>query len=78
MIPTSKAPQIEVLLETMFGRTTAITNDLCVQPPTGCGANIYDKWFRDEESKQEYRTSGLCQECQDVLFGYPTNSQGDC
>jgi len=25
--------------------------------------------FRDEESLQEYRISGMCQECQDKTFG---------
>lgn len=26
--------------------------------------------FRDDESRKEHRISGLCQECQDSIFGF--------
>ncbi|MEM3192824.1 MAG: hypothetical protein QW292_12240 [Candidatus Parvarchaeota archaeon] len=32
-----------------------------------CGKSITK--FRDEASEREYRLSGLCQECQDKMFG---------
>jgi len=34
-----------------------------------CGKIITDKEFRDELSKKEFRISGLCQSCQDMMFG---------
>lgn len=41
----------------------AIKKDIC---PV-CGRPIGQ--FRDELSKREYRISGLCQACQDEVFG---------
>lgn len=39
----------------------------------GCGKYIendgFDKKFRNEISKREWLISGLCQECQDKIFG---------
>jgi predicted restriction endonuclease len=35
-----------------------------------CGAEIDPNDFRDELSKKEYGISGLCQGCQDDIFGY--------
>ena len=34
---------------------------------SGCGNYVSE--FRDELSKEEYYISGMCQECQDVIFG---------
>lgn len=65
--PTKKAPEIEQLLESTAGRTTAIRSDVCIPPPIGCGGPAAD--FRDELSAREYRISGLCQNCQDEIFG---------
>jgi hypothetical protein len=65
--PTEKAPQLTEFLEQNFGRTTAITNDRCVPAPIGCGGPATE--FRDEASKREYAISGLCQNCQDSIFG---------
>lgn len=31
--------------------------------------NTADKKFRDEQSKREHAISGLCQSCQDKVFG---------
>lgn len=33
-----------------------------------CGAVIDTDLFRDAESYQEYRISGICQDCQDAIF----------
>ena len=71
MKPTKKSPEIENMLEKMAGRTTAITNMTCVRPPIGCGKPITINSFRDEISLREYRISGLCQNCQDLIFGEP-------
>ncbi len=64
--PTVKSPHIADLLEGFCGRTTAIKADLCVDEPIGCGKAAII--FRDGLSKQEYRMSGLCQQCQDSIF----------
>ena len=61
--PSVKHPVMEFWLEEMFGRTTAIENMKCVtcsEPADG---------FRDEISLKEYTISGMCQSCQDSVFG---------
>lgn len=65
--PSEKSPQMEEFLERFAGRSTAIKEDKCVPPPMGCGGPATE--FRDEVSKEEYRISGLCQRCQDAIFG---------
>lgn len=69
MKPSQKSGEFEEALAEFFGvsRVRAITNDLCVTPPYGCGKAIGE--FRDELSVKEYQISGLCQECQDRVFG---------
>jgi len=34
-----------------------------------CGKPIYLDDFRNEISKREYGISGMCQQCQDKMFG---------
>lgn len=34
-----------------------------------CGKTVNADEFRDELSLKEYHISGLCQECQDEMFG---------
>ena len=34
-----------------------------------CQADIQEDDFKDELSKKEYSISGLCQKCQDEIFG---------
>ncbi len=65
--PTHKTEGIERFLEDNFGRTTAITTDTCVPAPVGCGGPAIE--FRDAVSRREYTISGLCQKCQDEIFG---------
>jgi len=65
--PTDKAPELEDMLEKLTGRTTAITSNICVKPPYGCAGPATE--FRDELSRREYTISGLCQKCQDSIFG---------
>lgn len=65
--PSNKNYDLADVLEIMAGRTTAINNDMCVRRPFGCGEPIGE--FRDEESETEYTISGLCQTCQDSVFG---------
>ena len=49
----------------MFGRsrTVAMHNGQCVK----CGE--FNLEFKDEISRKEYGISGLCQCCQDIVFG---------
>jgi hypothetical protein len=65
--PTDKSPEITNFLEDFAGRTSAITTDVCVRAPIGCGGPATD--FRDAPSATEYRISGLCQKCQDSFYG---------
>ena len=65
--PSKKAPALESFLEGTFGRTTAITTNVCIPAPVGCGKPV--EGFRDAISKREYEISGLCQNCQDEIFG---------
>lgn len=49
------------------GRREAIGGNYCMPPPLGCGKKVTG--FRDELSAREYKISGLCQKCQDEMFG---------
>lgn len=48
-------------------RPGAILERRCVQPPFGCGSPVRE--FRDALSEREFQISGLCQDCQDSVFG---------
>ena len=57
---------IDVLLP-QAQRQEAIILGFCSLPPLGCGKSVTG--FRDELSAREYKISGLCQNCQDEVFG---------
>jgi hypothetical protein len=65
MEPTKKSKPIEDLLTATAGvsRDEALTRGIC----TWCKGPI--SHFRDTLSVKEYRISGLCQTCQDQVFG---------
>ena len=65
--PSQKSPEMVKFLDRYSGRTRAIGTDVCIDPTFGCGAKATD--FRDEVSRKEYTISGLCQSCQDLVFG---------
>lgn len=69
MTPTDKSPQIEEAIASLMGvnRRTVIQSDRCAPPPWGCGGPATS--FTDGLSIREYRISGLCQTCQDKVFG---------
>jgi hypothetical protein len=69
MKPSEKSPALTNFLEEGFGRTTAIQGNKCVPAPIGCGNEVKVDDFHDEISLREYRISGLCQTCQDEIFG---------
>lgn len=67
--PSDKAPHVtqalDELAQLLFGRerTASIRADVCVQ----CGHPA--STFTDDLSAREFRISGLCQECQNDIFG---------
>ncbi len=65
--PSEKSPEMEAYLEQQSGRTTAIKADRCIPAPLGCGGPATE--FTDPLSRCEYAISGLCQKCQDSIFG---------
>ncbi len=48
-------------------RREAIARAVCVPAPIGCGGEAVE--FRDDWSREEFAISGLCQSCQDEIFG---------
>ena len=62
---THKHDVINKALGLMWGRdrVATIAADLCMT----CGGAA--KVFRDELSRREYTISGMCQACQDSIFG---------
>jgi len=73
MKPSSKDPGMESFLDLattkLFGRarTTSIRSGYCVT----CGKQVGT--FKDSLSAKEYTISGMCQECQDSVFGKEGN-----
>lgn len=63
--PTYKPPSVEAVLTHLAGqsRVDTIRADKCMMCP--CEANE----FNNDESFQEYRNSGMCQHCQDTIYG---------
>lgn len=65
----TKSPDVNKLLDemslTLFGRarSVAIAGNGCVR----CGKSATE--FKDARSKKEFDISGLCQTCQDLIFG---------
>jgi|TARA_R100000049_G_scaffold4748_2_gene11435 hypothetical protein len=62
---TKKDPSIDDMLTSVFGidRVGSITDDKCVS----CKEDATE--FTDALSEKEYGISGLCQSCQDQVFG---------
>lgn len=64
-----KSEAIKRFLTDVFGFdvTEYIKQRKCVPVPWGCGKPITR--FINSISEREYNISGLCQECQDEIFG---------
>jgi hypothetical protein len=62
---TKKHPQVDAFIKNLFGkdRQQMIENNLCMM----CNNSATE--FRDELSEKEYSISGMCQGCQDKVFG---------
>tara|TARA_Y100001951_G_C11240879_1_gene240424 strand:- start:598 stop:810 length:213 start_codon:yes stop_codon:yes gene_type:complete len=69
MKATNKAPEIEAFLSSLIDspltRTETIEQGICA----GCGHDVLNTSFRDPLSFKEFTISGLCQQCQDDIFG---------
>ena len=69
MKATNKAPEIEAFLSSLINspltREETIEQGIC----SGCGSDVLDTSFRDKLSFTEFTISGLCQKCQDDIFG---------
>lgn len=65
--PSKKSQEMEEFLDHLSGRTSAIRSNVCIPRPFGCGGPATE--FRDPLRAKEYLISGLCQECQDRIFG---------
>ena len=69
MKPSEKSPEMNAFLDKYamkaFGRsrTESINKNVCVD----CGCTATN--FEDSLSRKEYSISGLCQACQDKMFG---------
>lgn len=60
----SKTPEMKAAIEGVFpGTLQAIAEHKCPL----CKGAITE--FRDEVSKREYKISGMCQKCQDEIWG---------
>jgi hypothetical protein len=61
---SSKSPKVKAAIEKAFpGTAKAIENKqcpLCLKPITD---------FKDKVAEEEYSISGLCQRCQDRIYG---------
>ena len=60
-----KSDAMKNALEELFGTGTALAERKCVF----CGEEVSEDDLRDETSKREYSISGMCQSCQDEIFG---------
>lgn len=63
--PTQKHPQINAAISSVLGksRVDTIRANKCMT----CDKDVTG--FRDPKSAREYTISGMCQECQDSVFG---------
>ena len=65
--PSEKAPEIDAFLTSLLGidRKESIGTKTCAT----CGADVELDSFKDELSLKEFHISGMCQHCQDSVFG---------
>jgi len=74
--PSPKAPSIDAMLTSVFGvnRVKTISGGTCVT----CDAEgIIASSFDDDLSRKEYSISGMCQSCQNDIFGLSDEEEED-
>lgn len=68
MEPTFKSKNVRTFLNSVgISTESTIKADVCLAEPMGCGKPAIN--FRNDTSRREFTISGLCQECQDEIFG---------
>jgi hypothetical protein len=71
MKPTPKSPEISDFINSFLlpgmSREEHIGEGLCATCPDSFG--LTESSFRDDLSVKEYQISGMCQKCQDSVFG---------
>lgn len=67
--PSPKSKMMESALTGMFkfDRREYINKNICIPEPYGCEGPATE--FDDDLSRKEYTISGLCQKCQNKVFG---------
>lgn len=67
MEPISRSPKLNKMLSSLMGKDIeqTIRDNKCMT----CDCFVYPDKFRDKTSKHEYTVSGMCQHCQDSVFG---------
>jgi hypothetical protein len=55
-------------LKSLGFRREVLTVKKCICPL--CTEKVDENEFRNEVFVKEFKSSGLCQECQDMVFGY--------
>ena len=65
--PQSFYVEADIANDTGWVRGVFIAVNRCLPKPYGCGGDANE--FNDEPSEREYAMSGLCQKCQDKVFG---------
>jgi len=72
MEPMKRRPDVEKLLDEVFGSTSSVLDNRCTPEPIGCGREIPLNEFHGEYwtelARKEYKISGICNQCQDILF----------
>ena len=65
--PSEKAPEIDAFLSSLLGidRKESIKTKVCAT----CNADVELDSFKDMLSLKEFHISGMCQHCQDSVFG---------
>ena len=75
--PSYKAPEMESALSEIFGvdRVQTIAGGDCISCDEA--RDLKATSFRDDVSRKEYSISGMCQSCQDDLFGADEDDEPD-
>jgi len=66
-IPSEKSEAIDMAITSIFGidRRKSIKDKSCAC----CGQSVELSSFKDELSLKEFHISGMCQDCQNEVFG---------
>ena len=65
--PSEKAPALDAFITSLLGidRKESIETKTCAT----CNADVELDSFKDKLSLKEFHISGMCQHCQDSVFG---------